>query len=190
METRCSVSRSELSGLRLSFSERLLGKDQLGQQDADIPGSAGTRDFPGLVGLEHVPLFEVVEAVEQDAALESFLHLAHVFLRSACSEAILPSCTTTPSRSTRTLALRVIVPLVTMQPAMVPSFDALNTWRTSALTEHLLDLLGLEHAYQGGAHVFGDLVDHAIGAHVDAFGLGQRLRRRVGPHVEADDDRL
>src|SRR5512132_2004853 len=42
----------------------------------------GPLDLPGLVALEHVALFDVVEVVEEDAALEPLLHLAHVVLHA------------------------------------------------------------------------------------------------------------
>jgi len=59
-----------------------LRKEQLREKDADA-GVSFTRDFSGLVRLQHVPLFEVVEAVEQDAAFEAFLDLAARLRRSA-----------------------------------------------------------------------------------------------------------
>ena len=42
------------------------------------------------------------------------------------------SATTTPSRTSRALALRRMSPVRTRQPAMVPNFEDLNTSRTSA----------------------------------------------------------
>src|SRR5690349_3497473 len=43
----------------------------------------GALDLTGLVDLEHVAFLEVVEALEQDAALEALLDLAHVVLEPA-----------------------------------------------------------------------------------------------------------
>src|SRR5215210_1612113 len=42
----------------------------------------GALDLAHLVGLEHVAFLHVVEAVEEDAALESFLDLARVVLEA------------------------------------------------------------------------------------------------------------
>ena len=47
--------------------------------------------------------------------------------------------------------------------------------------------LGLEHAHHGVLDVLEHLVDDLVGAHLDVFGLGERPRLAVGPHVEADD---
>src|SRR3989449_10573866 len=44
-----------------------------------------------------------------------------------------PVYTTTLSRNRRTSALRRILPSDTWQPATVPTFGTLKTWRTSAL---------------------------------------------------------
>ena len=49
------------------------------------------------------------------------------------SDAIRPSWMIVPSRTSRTCAPRRTVPLVTKQPAIVPTRDALKVWRTSAL---------------------------------------------------------
>src|SRR6266480_3275022 len=48
------------------------------------------------------------------------------------SEARVPSYTSTPSRTTRTRAVRGITPERTKLPAIVPTFAILKIWRTSA----------------------------------------------------------
>src|SRR6266550_1534015 len=48
------------------------------------------------------------------------------------SEASVPSYTSTPSRTTRTRAVRGMTPERTKLPAIVPTFAILNSWRTSA----------------------------------------------------------
>src|SRR5215204_6428275 len=68
--------------------------------------------------LERVAFGDVVEAVEQDAALEALADLVDVVLDSA-------------PRRTRTRSRRWMTPSATMQPAIVRR-PALNVWRTSA----------------------------------------------------------
>ena len=46
---------------------------QVREQDADAGRQALTGDFAGLVRLERVAFLDVVEAVEQDAALEALV---------------------------------------------------------------------------------------------------------------------
>ena len=53
-----------------------------------------------------------------------------------------------------------------------------------------LDLLGLEHALEGGVHLVGELVDDVVEADLDALGLRRAARRRVELGVEADDHRV
>src|SRR5450756_1127791 len=74
----CTTSRSEVSGARFSFSDRLAGKCSSASR-TPMQASGLTSDFSGLVRLQHVPFLEVVEAIEQDAAFEPFRHLARVF---------------------------------------------------------------------------------------------------------------
>ena len=50
---------------------------------------------------------------------------------------------TTPSRMTRALALRVIVPERTMTPAMLPNFEERNTSRISATPDWTSSYSGL-----------------------------------------------
>ena len=77
-----------------------------------------------------------------------------------------------------------------MQPAIVPTREARNVWRTSTSPSTSSTLLGREHADQRPLDVLGQLVDDAVGADVDALAVGQRLRLGVRAHVEADDDRV
>ena len=46
---------------------------------------------------------------------------------------VMLSATTTPSRTNRAFELRTMVPLRTMQPAMLPNFDERKTSRISAV---------------------------------------------------------
>ena len=101
-----------------------------------------------------------------------------------------PSWTIVPSRTTRTWAPRWMTPCVTMQPAIVPTPRCPERLAHLGLAEHLLDLLRREHADQRLLDVLGQLVDHAVGADVDALAVGERFASAFGPHVEADDDRV
>src|SRR4029077_12917974 len=85
------------SSFRLPFSERFSGKcssaERMPTQPAPKALRGGSRrrrgrlevgalDLPRLVDLEHVAFLEVVEALEQDAALEALLDLADVVLEA------------------------------------------------------------------------------------------------------------
>ena len=49
------------------------------------------------------------------------------------SDPIRPVHTVSPSRCSRTLAARGMLPEVSMQPHTTPDFESLKTWRTSAV---------------------------------------------------------
>ena len=97
---------------------------------------------------------------------------------------------TVPSRTRRTLAVRVALPSVTMQPAMRPTLEALKVCLISASPTRLLDLDRLQQALHRVAQVFGDFVDDRVGADVDALALAGAAGVGQRPHVEADDDRV
>src|SRR4051795_12577717 len=92
---RCSCALTESSSLRLPFSEWFSGKwssaERMPTQPAPKALGSGRRrgrvevgalDLTRFVDLEHVAFPEVVEALEQDAALEALLNLAHVVLEA------------------------------------------------------------------------------------------------------------
>ena len=58
------------------------------------------------------------------------------------------------------------------------------------VAERLLDLVGREHALHRRAELLGDLVDHRVGADLDALLLGGAARVGERADVEADDDRV
>ena len=99
-----------------------------------------------------------------------------------------PSWTTTWSRRSRAFAPRTILPSVTKQPAICPTPDTMNVWRTSARPSTFSWKVGLEQALERVAHVVQGLVDDGVEPDVDALALGQRGGLRLGAHVEADDD--
>ena len=106
------------------------------------------------------------------------------------SWSIVVSWITVPSRTTRTWAPRRTTPFVTMQPAIVPSRETLNSARTSASPEDLLGRDRRQHPDERLLDVLGQLVDDAVGADVDALALGELPRLGARPHVEADDERV
>jgi hypothetical protein len=77
-----------------------------------------------------------------------------------------------------------------MQPAIVPNFGTLKTSRTSATPmPHFLERR-LEQAGHRLLHLVGDVVDDRVQADVDLRALGDVGGVAIGPHVEADDDRV
>src|SRR3982074_2040469 len=81
-----------------------------------------------------------------------------------------PSWITTLSRSRRTLAPRLTMPSVTMQPATLPT------------------LVMRETAHRG-LNVLGHFVDDRVVGDGDLVALADLATLRVGPHVEADQQR-
>ena len=99
----------------------------------------GARDLRGRVGLEHVALLDVVVVLEQDAALEARCTSRTSSLK-CLSEAISPSHTTVPSRTTRICELRRDGRrCVTMQPAIVPMRRDLEHRPHLGLADDVLD---------------------------------------------------
>ena len=80
-----------------------------------------------------------------------------------------------------------MTPLVTMQPAIVPSRDDAEGVAHLRLAERLLGLDRREHADERLLDVLGQLVDDAVGPDLDALALGERARLGVRADVEADD---
>ncbi len=81
-----------------------------------------------------------------------------------------------------------MVPCVTYDPAITPSFGTRNVARTSAVPRCFSQLLGLQHPGERGLDVVDRVVDHAVQADVDAFLLGELARLLVRAHVEPDHD--
>ncbi len=79
---------------------------------------------------------------------------------------------------------------MTVQPAIVPTLRSLEQLQDLGVAERLLDLLGREHALHRGAQLLGDLVDHRVGADLDALLLGRAASVGERADVEADDDRV
>src|SRR5258705_2510446 len=141
-----------------------------------------------LDGIAHL---DVVVALEADAALEARLHLAHVVLEAA---------------------QRGDLPLVHHDVVAKEAGGRLAGARDASLGDHaagnrtnlrdLEDLADfrpahphflvrrLEEALHAFLDLFGDGVDHRVEADVDLLALGHVGRIAIGPHVEADDDRV
>src|SRR5450759_4404623 len=183
----CTTSRSEVSGARFSFSERLAGKCSSASR-TPIQASGLTSDFSGLVRLQNVPFLEVVEAGEQDAALEPFRHLARVFGEAleGAHLAVVDHHVAAEHARARVASDHAVRDHAAGDGAQLGGLE-----RRADLGLPEYDLLDgrLEHADQGRRDVLGDLVDDPVRAHVDAFGFGERGGRGAGPHAEADDDR-
>ena len=84
---------------------------------------------------------------------------------------------------------RLITPLRTWQPAIVPTLRHLEHLAHLGLAEHDFLLVRAQHALERGAHVGHRLVDDLVQLDLDALALGRRARLVVRAHVEADDDR-
>src|SRR6476620_1351161 len=97
------------------------------------------------------------------------------------------SATTTPLRVIRALVPRLISPLRTIEPAMLPNLLERKISRISGAELHLL-VLRLEHALQGCLDLLDGLVDHRVVADLDALALGVHSVLALGPDVVADDD--
>ena len=83
-----------------------------------------------------------------------------------------------------------MTPLVTMQPAIVPSRETLKSARTSASPSVSSVCTGESMPDERLLDLVGELVDDAVGADVDALALGERARLGARPHVEADHERV
>src|SRR6266511_1424571 len=143
----------------------------------------------GAEELEDIADLDVAVAVEHDAALEALLDLAHVVLEATQrADLACPDHRPLPDQ----VDLGVVGDLALLDDAAGDVADARGAegLQHLGLADALLDLLGLEHALERGAQVLGDLVDHRVGADVDALFVGDAARLRQGTHVEADDDRV
>ena len=69
----------------------------------------------------------------------------------------------------------------------MPILEMRNTWRTSTRPSTCSLRLRREHAGERRLDLVDRLVNDVVVAHLDAGGLGQLARRRVGARVEADD---
>ena len=146
-------------------------------------------DLARLVRLEDVAFLDVVEALEQDPALEALGDLARVLLEPL------------QLRDRRVVDDRAVADDAHLR---VAADDAggdhaagdraeprdLEERPHLGLADDLLGLDGREHADERLLDVLGQLVDDAVGADVDALALGERARLGVRPHVEADDERV
>ena len=95
-----------------------------------------------------------------------------------------------PSRRNRTFDPRVMTPLVTKQPATLPTRGTEKTSRTSASPVTTSSYSGLSMPTQRVVDVGEHVVDDLVEAHLDAFVLGDLARLAVGPDVEADHGRV
>ena len=86
-----------------------------------------------LEDLELVADLEVVEVLERQAALEAGLDLAHVVLEALERVELAVVDHDVVAQHAHLAQLRRTTPSVTKQPATVPTFEILKTWRTSTM---------------------------------------------------------
>ena len=135
-------------------------------------------------------LLDVLVALERDTALEALGDLLHVVLEAAqAGELARPDHDVVADEARLGGALDQRRS-ITMQPATVPIFAMLKTWRTSAVPSGLLDLGRGQQAFHRRADVVDGVVDDVVEADLDALALGERGGLAGRAHVEADDDRL
>ena len=147
----------------------------------------GPLDLARLVGLENVAFLDVVEVVEQDAALEALGDLSCVLLEAL------------ELRDRRVVDHGSVAHDAHLR---APPHDArcdhaagdraeprdLEEGAHLGLADDLLGLDGGEHADERLLDVLGELVDDAVGADVDALALRELPCLGVRTHVEADDE--
>src|SRR5829696_5275485 len=149
----------------------------------------GLLDLFGAVELEHVLLLDVRVALEDDPALLALLDLLHVVFEAAQgAQFAVPDHRALADQADAGVALDLAVGDDAAGDAA--DFRGLEGLFDLGLAENLLDLDGLEQALHRVAQVFGDFVDHRVGADVDALAVRGLARIDQGPHVEADDDRF
>ena len=192
------------------MSEWLSGKSSSNGKDADAPGALRAGDLRGLsrrecalaVGVGEIGALDLAGLVDlEDVAFFTSLNPSSRMPHSK------PSATSRASSLNRlscpivgvvdyravvhawTLALRRMIPFVTMQPAIVPSRETLKGARTSA-SPSISSVSTGESIPTSPLDVLGELVDDAVRPDVDAFALGERSRLAVRPHVEAEHDRV
>src|SRR4051812_36099518 len=160
-----------------------------GRRRSAPPLGEGALDLPGRVDLDHVAFLDVHVVLEDHAALEARLHLAHVVVEA-------------PQRGD----LAVIDDrAVAHQPALgaaggVPVGDhaagddadlgGAEDLPDLERADGLLDLFRREHALHGVAQLVDRAVDDRVGADLDALALSQLARLAHRADVEAEDDRV
>src|SRR5581483_7075408 len=149
----------------------------------------GPLDFARLEHFEDVAFLHVVEAFEENAALEAFGHLARVVLEAF-------------ERSDRRRVDDGAVP--DDAHVGVPAHDAVRDHAAGdraetrdleqranlGLADRLLRLDGGELADERLLDVVGELVDDVVRADLDALARRELARLRVRTYVEPDDERV
>src|SRR3982751_3210997 len=148
----------------------------------------GARDLLGAIALDDVADLEVVEVLDADAALESFAHLAHVFLEA------------TERRDGAVVDLHAITDdaRTTLAVDDAAAHGAAGDRAEAGDLEHLahhrltgddLTLFRAEEALERGADVVYRLVDDAVEPDVHALTFRRGAGIVVRPYVEPEDDR-
>src|SRR5262245_17405084 len=146
-------------------------------------------DLLDLEELEHVSDLHVGVALQHDAALHPGLDLGDVVLEAAQrADPAAPDDGPVPDQPHARGAGDLAV--VDLAAGDRPDPRGLECLQDLGAAQRLLDLLRLEQALHRRAKLLGHLVDHGVGADVDALALGGAAGLCERPHVEADDDRV
>src|SRR3954469_2014560 len=145
------------------------------------------RDLLGTITLDDIADFEIVEVLYADAALESFAHLAHVFLEASKrrDRAVVDFDALSNDASP---SLAIDDPTANRAPSDRTETRDLENLANLGLSADDLTLLGSEQTFERRAHVVHRLVNDPIETNVNAFSLGRRSRVVIGPDMESKDD--
>ena len=177
--------------LALALQRPGLGEVQLGREDRDVAGQRaavpgdltagggrgrlverGPLDLARLVDLEDVALAEVVEALEQDAALEALGHLAGVVLEAL---ELRDRRLVDPGAVAEDAHARAAPDDAARDHAAGDRADARGAEERAHLdlADHGLGLDRREHADERLLDLLGELVDDAVLADLDPLPLGE-----------------
>src|SRR5262249_28107307 len=149
----------------------------------------GALDLPRLVALEHVAFLHVVEAVEEDSALEAFTDLAHIVLEALQlrDRSLVDHGSVADDPHARAAANDTARDHAAGDRSEPRHLEERTHLR---LAQRLLLLDRPEHADERLLDVVREVVDHTVRPDLDVFALRETARLRVRPDVESDDHRV
>src|SRR5215212_859571 len=152
------------------------------EQEPGLP-----RDLDDLEGLQDVALFDVVEVLDADAALEALADRAYVVAETLQGGDVALVDHGSVAHHANAIVARDLTP---GHVAARDGTHARNPEESAHLGSARLVLCGLgsEHAAHGGFYLLERLVDHVVGTDLHTFALGYLLRRVRRPDVEAEQD--
>src|SRR4051794_18013102 len=153
------------------------------------PSVEGLIDLALLVHLDHVPVLHVGVVLEHDAALHARGALAHVVLEppQGADPAVVDDRAVAHEAALGSAAHRAVGDVAAGDRADARGLERRPHLRAADL---LLDLDGLEQALHRGPQLLDDVVDHRVGADLDALVLRDLARVADRAHVEADHHRV